>query len=244
MTLAVSRAFMVGLDKKKKPSRHSSQASGLASRFKESMNVHRGTGVNTEVTLNQSVLYFTCFILVNNIILQNKVYTKIYLQVDKNSNKVEKKKRILHNNFNSWKCSFSLCTGEAVRRGSSLFRYQFATARGVRLGILKVSLYLSSTARHFRLIQVRSCMAQYQDNISVFLIDFFKLYKELKYFYFKAEWLKLLTNSNTFRANCSTRIAYNVMYIYSYTVSVCVKQLYKSKVYTVCLLINIILNLN
>ena len=67
MTLAVSRAFimfMVGLDKQTVDT-NSSQASGLASRFQESMNVNCGTGVSTTVlvTLHQSVLYFTCFTL-------------------------------------------------------------------------------------------------------------------------------------------------------------------------------------
>ena len=76
MTLAVSRAFMVGLDKQPVDT-DSSTASGLASHFQKSMNVHRGTGVSTAVTLHQSFLYFTCF-------------TKIHLQLDKSSNKVEK----------------------------------------------------------------------------------------------------------------------------------------------------------
>ena len=88
MTLIVSRAFMVGLDKQPVDT-DSSQASGLASRFQESMNGHRGTGVGTAVTLYQSFLYFTCFTSINNIILQNKMYTKIHLQLDKSSNKVE-----------------------------------------------------------------------------------------------------------------------------------------------------------
>ena len=73
MTLAVSRAFimfMVGVDKQPVDT-DSSQASGHASRFQDSMNVHRGTGVSTAVTLRQSFLYFTCFTLVNNIILKN-----------------------------------------------------------------------------------------------------------------------------------------------------------------------------
>ena len=88
MTLAVSRAFMVNLDKQPVDT-DSSQASGLASRFQESINVHRGTGVSTAVTLHQSCffLYFTCFTLVKNIILQNKVYTEIHLQLDKSSKK-------------------------------------------------------------------------------------------------------------------------------------------------------------
>ena len=75
MTLAVSRAFMVGLDKHPEDT-DSSQASCLASRFQEPMNVHRGTGVNITVTLHQSFLYLTCFTVLNNIILPNKVYTK------------------------------------------------------------------------------------------------------------------------------------------------------------------------
>ena len=54
--------------------------------------------------------------------------------------------------------------------------------------------------------------------------------------------MELLTNSNTFKANNLTRIVH--MYIYSYTVSVSVKVLYKSKVFTVCLLSNEQLNLN
>ena len=80
MTLAVSRAFMVGLDKQPVDMPDSSQASGLASRFQESMNVHRGTGVSTAVTLHLfCILRFT---LVNNIITQNLVYTKIHLQLN------------------------------------------------------------------------------------------------------------------------------------------------------------------
>ena len=86
MTLAVPRAFIVGSDKYPGDT-DSSQASGLASFFQKSMNLHRGTGVSTVVTLHQSFLYFT---LVNNIILQNKVYTKIHLQLDKSSIEVEK----------------------------------------------------------------------------------------------------------------------------------------------------------
>ena len=84
--------FMVGLDKQTVDT-DSSQASGLASRFQESMNVHRGTGVSTAVSLHhchQSFLYFTCFTLVINIILQNQVYTEIHLQLDKSSIEVEK----------------------------------------------------------------------------------------------------------------------------------------------------------
>ena len=69
MTLAVSLAFMVGLNKHPIDT-DSSKASGLASRFQESMNIHRGTGVSTAVTLHQSFLYSTCFTFVNNIILQ------------------------------------------------------------------------------------------------------------------------------------------------------------------------------
>ena len=56
MTLAVSRPFMVGLDKQPVDS-GSSQASGLAFRFQESMNVLRGTGVSTAVTLHQSLFF-------------------------------------------------------------------------------------------------------------------------------------------------------------------------------------------
>ena len=52
MTLAVSRAFMVGLDKQPVDT-NTSQTSGLTSRFQESMNVHRGTGVSTAVILHQ-----------------------------------------------------------------------------------------------------------------------------------------------------------------------------------------------
>ena len=80
--------FIIGLDNQPVDT-DSSKASGLASGFQESMNVNRGTVVNTSVTLHvhQSFLYFT---LVNNIILQNKGYTKIHLQLDKSSNQVEK----------------------------------------------------------------------------------------------------------------------------------------------------------
>ena len=59
MTLAVSRAFMVGLDKHPVDT-DLSQESGLASSFQESMKVYRGTGVGTAVTLHQSFFYFTC----------------------------------------------------------------------------------------------------------------------------------------------------------------------------------------
>ena len=58
----------------------SSQESGLAPRFYESMDVHRRTDVSTAVTLHQSFLYFS---LVNNIILQNKGHTKIHVQLNK-----------------------------------------------------------------------------------------------------------------------------------------------------------------
>ena len=75
MTLAVSRAFMVGVEEQDKSSdieqqpdkepvdTDSSKASGIASRFQKSMNVHRGTCVSIELTLHQSFLYFTCFTL-------------------------------------------------------------------------------------------------------------------------------------------------------------------------------------
>ena len=52
MTLVVSRAFMVGLDKHPVDT-VSFKACGLASRFQESMNVHYGTGVSAAVTLHQ-----------------------------------------------------------------------------------------------------------------------------------------------------------------------------------------------
>ena len=67
MTLAVSLAFMVGLDKQPLDT-DSFQACGIASRFQESINVHRGTGVSTAVTLHLSFLYFTWFTFVSNII--------------------------------------------------------------------------------------------------------------------------------------------------------------------------------
>ena len=51
MTLAVSRAFIADLNKQPVDA-DSSQASGLASRFQESINVHRGTGVSTAETLH------------------------------------------------------------------------------------------------------------------------------------------------------------------------------------------------
>ena len=60
MTLAVSRAFIIGLDKQPEDT-DSSQASGLASGFQESMNVHHGTGVSTAVTLHQSFFVFYMF---------------------------------------------------------------------------------------------------------------------------------------------------------------------------------------
>ena len=53
------------------------------------------------------------------------------------------------------------------------------------------------------------------------------LYKELKFLLFQRSVVGTSDQySNTFDANCSTRIAY--MYIHSYTVSVGVKQLYES----------------
>ena len=70
MTLAESRAFMAGLDKQPVDT-DSSQTSGLASRCQESMNVHRGTGVSTAVTLHQSFFVLNMFTLVTNILLQN-----------------------------------------------------------------------------------------------------------------------------------------------------------------------------
>ena len=91
-------AFLVGLAKQPVDT-DSSQACGLASRFQESMNVQRGTGVSTAVTLHQS--FFLYFTLVNNIILQNKVHTKIHLQLNKSFNEVEKLIQMLHNNFTS-----------------------------------------------------------------------------------------------------------------------------------------------
>ena len=51
---------MVGLDKQPIDT-DSSQASGLASGFQESMNIHRGTGVSTAVTLHQSFFLFYMF---------------------------------------------------------------------------------------------------------------------------------------------------------------------------------------
>ena len=60
MTLAVLRAFVVGLDKQPVDT-DSSHASGLACRYQESMNVHRGTGVSTAlstaITLHFSILH-------------------------------------------------------------------------------------------------------------------------------------------------------------------------------------------
>ena len=57
MTLVVSRAFKVSLDKQPVDTDHS-KASGLASRFKESTNAYHGTGVSTAVTLYQSFFVF------------------------------------------------------------------------------------------------------------------------------------------------------------------------------------------
>ena len=72
MTMAVSWSFMVGLDKQRIDT-ESSKISSIASRFQESMNVHRKTGDSTAVTLHQSFfLYFTYFTLVNNIIYKIK----------------------------------------------------------------------------------------------------------------------------------------------------------------------------
>ena len=72
MTFTVSHVFMVGLDKQPLNT-DPSQTSGLAPRFQESMNVHRGAGVSTAVTL-QTFLYFTM----------------VHLQLNISSNEVEK----------------------------------------------------------------------------------------------------------------------------------------------------------
>ena len=70
MTLAVSRAFMVGLDIQTVEI-DSCQASGLASRFLESMNVHPETCAGFEVTLHESffcilhVLHWLIFTMVS-----------------------------------------------------------------------------------------------------------------------------------------------------------------------------------
>ena len=87
--LAVWWAFIVGSDKQPVDT-DSFQASGLVSRFQESMNVHRGTGVSTAVTLHQSFLVLYMFYIGYYILLQNEVTAKIHLQLDKSSNEVEK----------------------------------------------------------------------------------------------------------------------------------------------------------
>ena len=45
---------------------------------------------------------------------------------------------MLHNPFTSWKCSWSSCKGEALQRGSILFRTRSTTVRVVRWGSLKL----------------------------------------------------------------------------------------------------------
>ena len=98
---------------------------------------------------------------------------------------------------------------------------------------VKVSFYLSSTERYFRLIKFGPACLGTRILFKYYFDRFLKLYKELNSFYFKDQWLdmlELLTNSRILKANCSIRILY--IYIYSYTVSVGVKQLYGA--YTVC----------
>ena len=88
-----------------------------------------------------------------------------------------------------------------------------------------VSLYLSSSPRHLRHSSSALFVSVPGFCFGIILKDF-KLYKKLNYFHFKDQWLELLTNSNTLKANCSNRFVY--IYPYMYTVSVSVKQLYKS----------------
>ena len=110
---------------------------------------------------------------------------------------------------------------KALRRGSSLFRYQFAIVRDVRLGLLKsfaLSKLDSKTFPSYSSSALYVSVPGYY--FSTILIDFLKIIQRTKiYFYFKDQWLELLTKSYTFKAN---------MYIFSYTVFVNVKQLYRS----------------
>ena len=66
------------------------------------------------------------------------MYTKIHLQLDKSSNQVEKKTNpwMIHIHSIPGNVHY-LCKGKPLQRGSSLFRYQFAIVRVVRLGLLK-----------------------------------------------------------------------------------------------------------
>ena len=61
MTLAVSRAFMVGLDKQAVDT-DSFQANGLAFRYQESIKVHRRTGDSTAVTRHQLFVFYMFYI--------------------------------------------------------------------------------------------------------------------------------------------------------------------------------------
>ena len=61
MTLAVSWVFMVGLDKYPVDT-GSSHSSGLASRLKESMNDHHGTGLKYRSNTASFFLYLNRFI--------------------------------------------------------------------------------------------------------------------------------------------------------------------------------------
>ena len=88
MTLAVSRAFMVGFDKQSIDT-DLSQASGFASYFQKSMNVHCGTGVGTAVTLYQSICILHVLHWLITSYYKIKCMRKIHLQRDKSSNDVE-----------------------------------------------------------------------------------------------------------------------------------------------------------
>ena len=139
---------------------------------------------------------------------------------------------------------------EVGQHGSYLFASEFSVVntRGVQSDLkgLSLSKFFRKTFPSYSSSTLYVSIPEYY--FGIILIDFcliILLYKELKFLLFQRSVVKIGTSdqySNTFKANCSTRFVY--MYIFPYIVSVSVKQLYQSKAYTVCLLINKQLNLN
>ena len=124
---------------------------------------------------------------------------------------------MLHNHFNSWK--YALLWAKLYGEGQVYFGTSLPPFELSDKGSFEKSFALSKLDR--KTFPSYSSSALYVSvpgyYFSIILIDFLKI---------KDRWLELLTKSNTSKANCSTRIVYT--YIYSYTVSVSVKQLYKS----------------
>ena len=149
---------MVGLDKQPIDT-DSSQASGLASCFQESINVHRGTGVSTAVTLHQSFfLHVLHWLLTSD--YKIKCIPKFicsWLKVQtKRKNKSECFIIIsIPGNVHYLYARAKLSEEGRVYFGTSLHR----SSCPIRT-LTKVSLYLSSTAWHFRPIRVRRCMSR------------------------------------------------------------------------------------